>query len=426
MGVALSAEDRARLNGEHGPVLAFAMDMLVRAGDVLGADKFIDASFAHIDACHYYGQVHVDFAKFVVEGGARVSIPSWTNTVPANPQNPDLRNPTKHSAFLQSAHELMQLYKQMGCHPVWTCAPYQLPGGPGLGDQIVGSESNAVTYYNAVTGARSNKYGDFLDVCCALAGRVPNAGLHLTENRRATHLFTLADDISEDLRAEEEFAHVLGFYLGKECVDGVPAISGMPASTTYDALKGISAAVAASGGLQMFHAIGVTPEAPELVAAFQGTTRVSEKVITLEDLQHARTELSPVKDGALNMVALGTPHFSYTEFENLIPLVEGTQIAKSVTAYISTSRHVKALIDKKGWGESLAKAGWQVIPDTCTYFGPPVEGCKGRVMSNSAKWAYYAPGLLDVEVAFGSLQECVASAIAGKIVRDDNKWRGRP
>ena len=97
-----------------------------------------------------------------------------------------------------------------------------------------------------------------------------------------------------------------------------------------------------------------------------------------------------------------------------------------MTAYISTSRHVKALIDKKGWGESLAKAGWQVIPDTCTYFGPPVEGCKGRVMSNSAKWAYYAPGLLDVEVAFGSLQECVASAIAGKIVRDDNKWRGRP
>ncbi|MGI9372004.1 MAG: aconitase X [Hyphomicrobiales bacterium] len=423
MSLALSAEDRARLSGEQGEVLAFAMDMLVRAGEVLGADKFIDASFAHLDACHYYGQVHVDFAKFVVDGGATVSTPSWTNTVPANPQNPDLRSPEKHGAFLKGAHELMQLFKQMGCHPVWTCAPYQLPGGPGLGDQIVGSESNAVTYYNAVTGARTNKYGDFLDVCCALTGRVPHAGLHITENRRATALFTLADNIPYALRAEEEFAHVLGFYLGKNGTTGIPAIAGLPISTTHDALKGISAAVAASGGLQMFHAIGVTPEAPDLASAFQDTKPEAEHVITLDMVRQARADLSPVKEGDLNMVALGTPHFSYTEFANLMPLIEGTKIANSVTAYISTSRHVKALIEEKGWGEILERAGWQVIPDTCTYFGPPVEGCVGRVMSNSAKWAYYAPGLLGVEVAFGSLAECVTSANAGKLVRDDIKWR---
>ena len=67
----------------------------------------------------------------------------------------------------------MQLYEALGCKPVWTCAPYQLPGGPKLGDHIVAGESNAVTFYNSVIGARTNKYGDYLDVACALIGKAP-------------------------------------------------------------------------------------------------------------------------------------------------------------------------------------------------------------------------------------------------------------
>jgi predicted aconitase len=41
----------------------------------------------------------------------------------------------------------------------------------------------------------------------------------------------------------------------------------------------------------------------------------------------------------------------------------------------------------------------------------------GTIMTNSGKCAYYAPGNLKVEVAYGSLAECVASARAGKVVR---------
>jgi predicted aconitase len=41
----------------------------------------------------------------------------------------------------------------------------------------------------------------------------------------------------------------------------------------------------------------------------------------------------------------------------------------------------------------------------------------GVVMTNSGKWAWYAPGNLGIEVAFGSLSECVASAATGKVVR---------
>ena len=191
----LSDADQASLSGDRGAVLQFAARMVVKAAKLMGASELIDVSFVHIDACHYYGQAHVDFAAMIVEAGAKVAVPSWTNTVPVSVELPDMRPPEKSPEFLKGARDLMKLYEQMGCRPVWTCAPYQLPGGPGLGDHIVGSESNAVTYYNSAVGARTNKYGDFLDVCCALLGRVPNAGLHKSENRRGQILFRLSGDV---------------------------------------------------------------------------------------------------------------------------------------------------------------------------------------------------------------------------------------
>jgi predicted aconitase len=44
-------------------------------------------------------------------------------------------------------------------------------------------------------------------------------------------------------------------------------------------------------------------------------------------------------------------------------------------------------------------------------------------MTNSAKYAYYAPSLLNTRVTFGSLADCVRSAIEGRVVRDDSLWQ---
>ena len=38
-------------------------------------------------------------------------------------------------------------------------------------------------------------------------------------------------------------------------------------------------------------------------------------------------------------------------------------------------------------------------------------------MTNSAKWAYYAPGNLAARVVYGTMRDCVASARAGRVVR---------
>ena len=122
------------------------------------------------------------------------------------------------------------------------------------------------------------------------------------------------------------------------------------------------------------------------------------------------------------MVALGTPHFSISEFERTVQLLDGRKIYSGLTFYISTSRFVANLLRERGWHEKLKNSGITVLEDTCTYFAPAVRAAKGRVMTNSAKWAYYAPGMLPVEVAFGALDECVESAVSGHVVRNSNSW----
>ena len=402
--------------------MRFAMQVVVRAAEIAPAERLQDISFAHIDACFYNGQAHVDFARFMVENGARLAVPAWTNTSLVSRVDEDVRPRERDPVVVSGARLLMDLYERLGCEPVWTCAPYQLPQRPRLGDHIVASESNAVAFYNSVVGARSNKYGDYLDVCAALVGRVPYAGLHTDEGRRGRLLLRL-DAIPAPLRREDIFYHVLGHYLGRRAGARVAVIEGLPADTDEDQLKAVSAAAAASGAVALFHAPGVTPEAPDAETAFQGRDPEEVDEVDPAALVEARDSLSAGGPGPLALVALGTPHFSFTEFARLVPLVDGRRVHADTLFYVSTSRHVQASIAREGWGAILARAGVRVIVDTCTYFSPAVRGCRGRVMTNSAKWAYYAPGMLAVESVFGSLEECVESAVRGAVWRDARLWR---
>jgi predicted aconitase len=122
------------------------------------------------------------------------------------------------------------------------------------------------------------------------------------------------------------------------------------------------------------------------------------------------------------MVALGTPHFSYAEFAEVVDLLDERKIDPGLSFYISTSRFIRDLAQARGWIDKLERSGVKLVVDTCTYYSPAVRGARGRVMTNAAKWAYYAPGLLGVEVVFGSTRECVESAVRGAVWRDPALW----
>jgi predicted aconitase len=416
----LNEDCSAMLSGDRGPALQFAMQLVERAAIAMGAANLVPVTFAHIDACFYAGRAHVDFARFMLESGAKFNIPAWTNNGLVSLADENIRDPKTETA--RGAKELMQLYAKLGCRTVWTCAPYQLPNGPGLGDHIVVGESNAVSFYNAVVGARTNKYGDYLDVACGLTGYAPMCGLHTDEGRRARLLFDTSA-VPDGLKRQDIYYHLLGTAIGLQAGRQIPAIDALDPDTGEDALKAVAAAAAAAGGVEHWHGIGRTPEAPDLETAFGGHEPAQTIKVTLDTLAAARRSLTSASDGPVEMVALGTPHFSFTEFASLVPMLEGRKVHSGTKLYISTSRHVRDLAAQKGWIDGLEKAGAEIIVDTCTYFSPAVRGCDGRVMTNAAKWAWYAPGMLGVEVCFGSLEECAETAVKGEVWRDSNLWR---
>ncbi|MFN2224109.1 MAG: aconitase X, partial [Candidatus Promineifilaceae bacterium] len=307
--------------------------------------------------------------------------------------------------------------------PTWTCAPYQTAMRPVFGQQIAWGESNAIVFANSVIGARTERYPDLLDICCAITGRAPAVGLHLAENR-AGDLHLHLTDIPLQLQRDDSFYPVLGHLMGKIARDRIPVVSGMDVRPTDDQFKALGAAAASSGSVALFHMVGITPEAPSLSEAFQGTVPGEVQPITMEDLRQARDELTTAEGAELDMVVLGSPHFSLAEFEQLEPLLTGSVCHPDVTFLVTSSRAMTLLARKAGLLDALKEFGGRVTVDTCILATPMLPPEIKTLMTNSAKYAYYAPGLLNTQVTYGSLADCVRSAIAGRVLRDDALWRG--
>lgn len=405
--------DHALLAGEHGAAAQFAMRLLVRFADAVGARSLIDAEAAHIDGCLYLGEVSLDFVEHLVRLGGRVRVPTTLNVGSVDLIHPELFRGAPH--VRTSGARLMAAHEELGCVPTFTCAPYQTMFRPRFGAQIAWAESNAIVFANSVIGARTNRYGDFIDLCCALTGRVPYYGLHVAENRRARVLIQIEECPAEWSDAGPACVAV-GHIIGRRCGDRIPAIVGLPASAGEDDLKALGAVAASSGSVAMFHAVGLTPEARTVDEAFLGEPPEETIVLTADDLRIAIRRLSTVADGTpLTAVSLGTPHFSIEEFARLVPLLDGPPTR--IDFYVNTSRSVLQDLEERAWADRLRAAGVTLVIDTCTYVTSIMRDMSGAIMTNSGKMAYYAPGNLGVEMAFGSLGDCVASARAGRVVR---------
>lgn len=399
--VHLTEDDRALLGGEGGEAARIAIDLLVRTAEAMAAPRLLDISGAHIDGCLYHGLAGLDFARSLADAGGRVVVPTTLNVSSLDLLHPELYRGDPDDAAL--SRELMVAYEDMGCRPTWTCAPYQLPERPVLGQQVAWGESNAIVFANSVLGARTNRYGDFLDICCALTGRAPEVGLHTDEGRRAT--LAVDVDVPEEWKDDDLLYVAVGLALGQIAGTEVAVITGLDDRADEDRLKAVGAAAASSGAVGLFHVSGLTPEAETLGA------EPNRRVHVTGD-QLLATLRSITGTGPLGAVSLGTPHASAREIEDLAALCDGSR--SKVPFFVNTGRDVAASVP-----ESLVTIrdfGGTVVTDTCTYLTPILGRVDGVVMTNSGKWAYYAPANIGVGVAFGNTRDCVESAVLGEIV----------
>jgi predicted aconitase len=255
----LNDNDRAMLDGQRGPAAQMAMSILVQMAQVFGAKELLDITAAHIDSTIYIGEAGLEFAERLATLGARVAVPSTAN-VSGLDEHGWQAWPVPVD-WARNAQRQMAAYERMGCVPTWTCAPYQTGMRPRLGQQIAWGESNAIAFANSVLGARTERYPDLLDICCAITGRVPAVGLHLTEKRAGEKLMHLTG-VPLSVQQDDLFCPVLGHLMGKIAQDRIPVVTGLEVQPTEDQLKALAPWRLHPARWFPFHLVGITPEAP--------------------------------------------------------------------------------------------------------------------------------------------------------------------
>ncbi|MBN2083142.1 aconitase X catalytic domain-containing protein [bacterium] len=415
----LTPDEQAMLSGEHGPVVAEAIDYVIQFGEAFGADRLVDITYCHYPAemAIYEGSVE-DVAAYSERGG-RVAVPTTTSTLCCDLERPASTGCPAALASLQARAETA--HRRMGLLETYTCTPQSLGFIPPFGSYNLLVESSAIIYYNSVLGARTNR-GGLLTRYSAVCGKYPLMGYLLDRNRRGTLLFNC--DIPADRLRTYDGWSALGFHIGAIAGSAVPVIDGVR-TDRQDFLIGLGAALATSGSVSLFHLVGVTPEARTVDEALQ--RRQPERVyeVTAADLDEVYRRMTTIQPGEpVDFVTLGCPHYNLEQLRVLAGRLAGRHIATGVRLWVTTNRMTKQQAEYSGYVKTIEDSGALVVADccpveshlrasTCREHGLPVPNVKALV-TDSVKMARYSGDLIGCQTALADFERCLTAAFSGR------------
>ncbi len=400
----LSPSDQDMLDGKHGMPLKSAMQMIQTIAAVQGAVELTDVTRVHIDGCIYGGGANLGFAEKMAETGAQVRVPTTMNAISVDHGN--WRAQDVPPTFGQPAQRLADAYLRMGAKPTFTCAPYFSADVPQQGEDIGWSESNAVIYANSVLGARTAKHPDYFDLFVALTGRAPKSGVYLAAHRRPSVIL----DVSLPEVFDDAIWPLLGWLIGQASPAQIPLVHGLEGSDlSKDDLRAICAAFGTTSGAPMLHIAGVTPEAD--LPPLEGSER---KTIGIDALRRAWRAFNTGSDD-VDLIALGSPHFSLTETRKFCEYLGDAKCNDGVKTIVTLGRETLNLAQEEGLLKRLEASGVRVLPDVCwcSLTEPLFPSDTKTVMTNSGKYAHYEPGLHGRSIRFGGLAACAQTAKSG-------------
>jgi len=388
--VYLTKEQEKMLNGEHGEVVERSFRLLLRLGEIYGADRMIPVGSVQVAGVSYksIGDPGLEFLEDIAEKGAKVRVPTTLN--PPGMDLEDWKELGFPEDFAENQLRIMDAFEKMEIMMTATCTPYLVGNLPRFGEHIAWSESSAVSFANSVIGARTNREGGPSALAAALCGVTPNYGLHLDENRRPSFLVK----VDAELKHNSDFG-ALGYHVGKIVKDKVPYFRGIK-DADVDQLKALGAAMAASGAVALYHVEGLTPE-----AGFMDPSGLEAIEVGDRELREAYEKLNTGKDP--DIIILGCPHASLKEIATLACKLEGKSLRKPL--WICTSRITKEAATRMGFTELIEKAGGEVVADTCAVVSPIEQMGYRTTAVDSGKAANYLPGFCKQQVVFKSLDD---------------------
>lgn len=408
----LTEEETSMLNGQKGPAVQKAMQILVALGEGFGAERLVPVNNVHMAGSSVLvaEEAGTRFVEDIRKQGGTFVTQVTTNPTAVDPTQWKEIGIPESDSILQV--RLTAAYAGMGANTCNTCIPYLAGNMPRFGEHMAWGESSAVVFANSVCGARTNREGGPSGLASALTGRTPEYGFHLKENRYGHFQIK----IETELRDMTDYG-TLGYFAGKIAGQDTPVFTGMPSTPTLEELKALSAALAASGAVSMFHAVGVTPEAPTVQEAFGG--REPAKVLVFGDAekQQAENALNKEPSDYVDWILVGCPNASVQEMREVAEALEGKKVHKDVALWVTTSGSMYAMAERMGYIDTIKNAGGVVVRETCPFLArsrviAPNKGYK-TLTTNSAKMAFYAPGQFGLPAHYGNLERVMQAAING-------------
>lgn len=427
----LTDDERSMLAGDRGDAVQAAMDLLVRYGEVLGAERLIDTD--NVCGANLFGSRHLSvcglaapdagfspndagFSEHSLDAPQPLSIPpvraqSYQLIGPMDTKNWEVQGlaPEERDRILESE----RYSAEHGIHLMNTCTPYQVGNVPVKGEHCAWMESSAVVYVNSVLGARTNVEGRESAGAAMLTGKIPYWGYHLEDNRFGTH----SVDVAVPVESTRDWG-LLGYWIGEQVQEGIPVLDGISVTPDLVRLKHFGAAAASSGGVELYHIPGVTAEARTVEEAF-GPRRPVEAFRYGEDERRAAyQQLNSVgTDTDVDLVMIGCPHATLGQIRDVVRLLDGRRVHPDSALWVFTPRALRQVAEQNGYAQALADAGARLMSDTCPAIGQFLPPGTRVIATDSAKQVHYLPAIMKVQGWFGSLAECVDAAVTGT-------WRG--
>ena len=426
----LTDDEKAMLDGRHGKARQKAMDLLVRYAEALGAERFVDThNVAGVpgSANAFLQQYYKDkggpggdaiFSYFDLDADELVEAPNAVVHTchlqgGADPLHWETLGVGEEIVRGHEAREAFAVSK--GVHILKTCTPYLAGNLPAFGEHCAWMESSAVIYANSVLGARTNTEGRESTSAAMLTGKIPDWGLHRDEPRRGTHRVNVRVPVQSVIDWG-----MLGYHTGEVVQEHIPVLAGITAAPDVVRLKHFGAAASSSGGVEMYHIAGITPEAPDVETAFGGN--VPREVFEYGAAERRRVYDAlnvNASDPAVDFVMLGCPHAALEQLREAATLLDGRRISGNTRLWIFTSRAVREEADRAGYTAAIASAGGVVMTDTCSAFAQAMPPGTRVAALDSAKQAHYLPAILGVQAWFGTTRDCIEAAVTGR-------WNGEP
>ena len=405
----LKDEERAMLAGAAGAPRRWAIAHQIAVGEFFDAEDFVPVTQAHIMAdTESLGESGVAFLETLAAAPAaerRVRVPAITD-----PRGLDFaiyRRLGQSEAMAAIEARAIAALRAFGVMMTDTCINYQTILAPLRGEHAAYGDTGVAIYANSVLGARSNFEGGPSALAAALTGRTPRYGYHLDACRRPTRCFRLATAPRE---ASEWGA--VGGLIGEACGSywQVPLVEGIDEPPGSDALKQFGAAMASFGSVALFHIPGITaePAVCDLPATVIGRAEIDAFIARFA-----------APGDRLDVVVFAAPQLSLYEMAAVADAFDGRQVHHDTTVIVATSPEIKSAADRMGLTARIEGAGAVVAAGICFYqsYARELAEANGwtRLLTNSAKLVNIIAGY-GYRPSLASLERCVASAVAGRVV----------